>query len=99
MAYLMKCGHVASGHTYDKDGNSKPICAICAGVTSDAEIVERECKGTDGLEGRKAKCLYSSPKRGYTCKGIIPSEWELPFFEYCPDEEYDSYYCGCWGWD
>ena len=29
----------------------------------------------------------------------VPSSSDLWFFEHRPDEEYDLYYCGCWGWD
>lgn len=48
-------------------------------------------KGTEGLEGRKAKC----PE----CGKIESSHWGLPFFEYRPEEEFDQYYCGCRGWE
>ncbi len=87
MAYLMGCGHVANG----KDANGKPICVICAGIHSGADIIVKKCEGSDGLEGRTAKCGY--------CKNTTNSNWELPFFEYCPNEKYDEYYCGCYGWD
>lgn len=39
---------------------------------------------------RKARC---------ECGKIVSSKMTLPFFRHCPDKEYDSYYCGCWGWD
>ena len=84
---LMKCGHVANA----TDANGNPCCAICAGIDNRAFEIAREVKGTDGLEGRKAKCPY--------CGKTVDSKWELPFFEYCPDVDRDSYYCGCWGWD
>ena len=29
---------------------------------------------------------------------VTPSSWGLPFFRYRPGEEYDSHYCGCFGW-
>lgn len=99
MALLMKCGYVSNADRILEDGSKVPTCAICFGFHPDAEQVERECKGSDGLEGRKARCVYSSPKRGYTCNGEVNSQWELPFFEYRPDKAYDKYYCGCWGWD
>lgn len=88
MATLMKCGHVAQA----KDGKGNPCCAICAGINPDGMIVDRECSGTDGLEGRTARC-------GYGAHADVPSKWELPFFEYRPDKPFDSYYCGCKGWD
>lgn len=99
MALLMKCGHVANAEHVLKDGSRAPVCVICVGIHEGAEIVERKCKGTDGLEVRKARCVYSQPKRGYTCQGEVDSKWELPFFEHRPDQDHDKYYCGCWGWD
>ena len=95
MAYLMKCGHVANAHRVLDDGTKIPACVICSG-NPDSEIIDRECKGTDGLEGRKAIC---TGHKGDRRNSIIDSKWELPFFKYCPDKEYDEYYCGCWGWD
>ena len=86
--HLMKCGHVAQA----KDQHDHPCCAICAGITPAAFEVERELTHpTDGLEGRKAECPY--------CGRTTDSRWTLPFFEYRPDKETDSYYCGCFGWD
>ena len=31
--------------------------------------------------------------------GEQPSANPLPFFRPRPDAEFDSYYCGCYGWD
>ena len=87
--FLMKCGHLGTGRLHP---SGKPICAICAGRTADAETIERECHGTEGLEGRTARC-------GYHCGSEKPSAWELPFFKHHPDREHDEYYCGCMGWD
>lgn len=42
------------------------------------------------LTGRTAKCFY--------CGKEQPSG-NLPFFKYQPEQEFDSYYCGCEGWD
>lgn len=66
--------------------NRNPACAICGCID-----VVKECKDNEGLEGRKAKCGE--------CGSMVSSSWNLPFFEYKPDKEYDTYYCGCWGWD
>ena len=85
--YLMKCGHVAN--TYDPYGN--PVCVICAGMTNDADIIDKECHGNVGLEDRTAKC----PECGLKTE----SRWDLAFFKYCPDNEFDEYYDGCYGWD
>ena len=80
---MMKCGHAANA-----THNGKPVCAIYFGLTPDAEIVA----GTaPDLTGRKARCNY--------CGEIVDSKASLPFFEYRPEQEYDSFYCGCWGWD
>jgi len=43
------------------------------------------------LEGRIAKCQ--------DCGEREPSRPSLPFFWYRPDKDFDSYYCGCYGWD
>lgn len=84
--YLMKCGHRDTAFT--KSG--KPCCVICN--SPDALIVDREIiNDTDGLEGRQACCEW--------CGKRTTSRWSLPFFEYRPDKETDSYYCGCGGWD
>lgn len=43
------------------------------------------------LDGRMAKCS--------DCGKIEPSKPSMPFFSYREDKEYDSFYCGCFGWD
>lgn len=86
IAYLMKCGHVANATTKD----NKPACAICSEIR-----IEKECSGTIGLEERQAIC---TGHKGGNPKPF-PSRWEMPFFEYRPNEKYDAYYCGCFGWD
>ena len=91
--YLMKCGHISNGTTAD----GQPVCVICAGITPDALIVDHEVKGKIGLEGRKARCHESKNKRLEDTE--VDSSWDLPFFEYKPDEEFDEYYDGSWGWD
>ena len=64
----------------------KPACAIHSCTT-----IEFKCEGNKGLEGRKAKCSYGG--------SIVDSSWGLAFFQHKPNEEYDEYYCGCYGWD
>lgn len=86
--YLMKCGHVGNA----RDEHGSVCCAICAGIKPEAFQIDKHCSGNDGLEGRTATCLYN-------CGSKTQSKWELPFFKYQPDKEYDSYYCGCFGWD
>lgn len=112
---MMKCG--CAENARDMEGN--PVCCI-----HDCREVE-EVK--PDLTGRMARC----------CK-VVPSKWNLPFFEYrgpgsdigkrsckhcsyyerahteeirkrnkhvCSnfepkgEFEFDSYYCGCHGWD
>ena len=80
---LMKCGHTANAE-YD-DG--KPCCLICSPKREAYEVVDKK----PDLTGRKAKCT--------DCGEIVDSNWNLPFFEYCPDKEFDRFYSGCWGWD
>lgn len=87
MAYLMGCGHVALG----EDANGKPICPVCAGIRKEADVISKICKGSDGLEGRKARC--------FQCGHETNSKWELSFFSYNPNYANDTYYCGCRGFD
>ncbi len=65
------------------DKDNKPCCAIC----NCFEIAESK----PNIQGRKAKCRQ--------CGRITDSDYNLPFFEYRKNSEYDSYYCGCYGWD
>lgn len=86
MQYLMKCGHVSNA----KNEYGRYICGIC----DCAEIVS-ECSGTKGLEGRFALCCQHK----HMTNNPVASSWELPFFKYQPDRDFDAYYCGCYGWD
>lgn len=74
------------GHVDNATSDGKPACAICGCVE-----IERVVKGKEGLEGRLARCS--------DCGSKTESRWELPFFSHNPKSEYDSYYCGCYGWD
>lgn len=51
----------------------------------------KEAEEQPDLTGRKAKCSYGG--------AVVNSSFSLAFFKYKPDEEYDEYYCGCYGWD
>lgn len=84
MKYLMACGCVNIAVTSD----GKPACPIHDCLEIKREIVSP----TEGLEGRKARCSYH-------CGSESESKWTLPFFKYKPNEQYDEYYCGCFGWD
>lgn len=79
----MQCGHAANAVTED----GKPCCAICAGIDPGAERIADE----PDLAGRMARC--------YWCEAERPSSQSLAFFKYRPDQETDSFYCGCKGWD
>lgn len=43
------------------------------------------------LKNRKAKCSW--------CNNRKDSSFSLPFFNYQPEKDEDSFYCGCGGWD
>lgn len=90
MAHLMKCGHIANGYKKNEENKLEPYCIIC-----DCGEIEKEVHGTEGLENRQAICTQHKG----ASNNPVPSNWELPFFEYRPNEKYDKYYCGCWGWD
>lgn len=83
---LMKCGHVAQGRNWNND----PVCVICAGINDDFDQVET---APINLTGRMAHCAYT------TCKSMQESSLSLPFFTHHPDKQYDTYYCGCLGWN
>lgn len=89
---LMACGCRANGTEKD---TGRPACAIhhCF-----------ETAPAPDLTGRVARCQYYGGRitgsyRGGICSSEQPSSLELAFFAHKPNEERDSYYCGCCGWD
>lgn len=54
------------------------------------EIFEKRVEAT---EERMARCIYC----GKECKSAENAR--LAFFREQPEMDYDSYYCGCYGWD
>ena len=86
---MMTCGHEANGVRVVSDGEDIPACVIC----SCTEVAESE----PNLEGRMARCGGAQLRK--KCRGPIPSAKGLAFFGHRPDAEFDSYYCGCDGWD
>lgn len=80
---MMKCGHAANA-TSKRDGEvDLPCCAICVCFV----VAEKQ----PDLTGRQARC---------SCFRKEPSDpQKLAFFEHRPESEFDSYYCGCNGWD
>lgn len=85
---MMQCGHAANSE-FEINGVKHPCCVICFnGVGSPAAKIASE---QPDLTGRMARC-------GTTCKEV-PSSPNLAFFKHQPDRDFDSYYCGCRGWD
>lgn len=88
---MMKCGHAANAVKY---GTDIPVCCMCHGIKAGWDEVDNK---TPNLENRIARCsYYNSHRCGQT---ETPSSVDLPFFQHRPEMEYDSYYCGCWGFD
>ncbi len=80
MSVMMKCGHAANA----TDGSGNPQCAVCVGMTGDAEII---ASVSPDLTGRTAKC---------SCGNANPSSTKLPFFEYCgPGSRTATDICKC----
>ena len=75
------------GHTAQGTSSGKPVCVICIGITAGA----REVTEQPDLTGRRAQCPY--------CHTIRPSRLDLAFFELRANKEFDSFYCGCRGWE
>lgn len=75
------------GHAANAERDGQPVCAICIGIRDGAT---EEAKEPD-LAGRQSRC--------YSCKTVVKSSTDLPFFEHCPDKSFDNHYCGCRGWD
>jgi hypothetical protein len=85
---MMQCGHAANSE-YEIDGVKHPCCVICfQGVGSPAAKIARD---TPDLTGRRAMCK--------DCHRTTASSFALPFFHHDTTHNYDSYYCGCRGWD
>lgn len=102
MSLIMKCGHASNSWT-TIDGERKPACAICAGINEGAYEIDHD---PPVLKGREAICTHADERHLDQSHGkeravtkVVKSEVGLPFFKYLPDEPYDRYYCGCWGWD
>jgi hypothetical protein len=84
---MMKCGHAANAVVA---ADNAPFCVICGC----GDVDEKPAS----LAGRMAKCSYLTKRNGKPHDGAVRSV-DLPFFESKPDEPFDVYYCGCWGWD
>lgn len=82
---LMECGHVANAREVKPDGTSIAYCVICGCTKVSAKNIDRVS------ENKQAKCIY--------CGDLVVSDHQLAFFRSIPEQQYDSYYCGCRGWD
>lgn len=71
------------GHMGIANSDGKPYCPIC-----DCEHVKKD---KPDLHKRNAECVYCGKK--------VPSSQFLPMFESKPNQENDSFYCGCRGWN
>lgn len=80
---LMKCGCAANGQRQIGEGAMLPAC-LTHGITEPAPA-------SPNLADRQATCEYCTTKK--------PSSLALPFFSYRAGKVFDSYYCGCRGWD
>ena len=73
------------GHVANGWHGTEPVCAICFPDPKAglATVVD--------LTGRMAQCPY--------CHHQQESSLELAFFQHRPEQETDSFYCGCRGFD
>lgn len=95
-APMMKCGHAANSVAQ----SGEPVCAICVGIRpgwDEIDYVPESKPDGNPLDGREAICSYKYGKLGV--HGKVKSSSDLAFFQHLPDQEYDQYYCGCYGWD
>lgn len=97
MSTMMRCGH-ATHATVAQTG--APACVICAPNPDAYEVADPD-ETANALAGRQMRCSYASGKNGRVCAGRTPrpSDPNAAVFGHKPDEEFDSFYDGCWGWD
>lgn len=84
---MMGCGHTANAVVED---TKQPVCAICYGIKPEAVVVV----AAPDLTGRTMRCSCIM-----SCKVKRPSDPAAAFFEHRPTAAFDSFYCGCDGWD
>lgn len=92
---LMECGHSAQG----VDDNGNPVCVVCVGIDPGARMVHTD---PPDLSSRLMRCSYLRGQNGQPCDARTnprPSDTRAAFFAHKPDQEFDEFYCGCWGWD
>jgi len=110
---LMQCGHAANALWQSpKEFGNKDIwsCVICDGKESHVIAKQPDLEGRTArctyFGKKKPRRRYANDECNYGCRGklicqcgAIKSSFELPFFEYRPNEPQDEFYCGCFGWD
>ncbi len=111
MNILMKCGCTAQGTVTAMKGvkleTPIPGCLVhdCFEPATDAP----------DLTGRSARCAYygksvaffvdrmmsgcDACRKTKVCKCEQPSSLDLAFFKHEPTKPFDTYFCGCMGWD
>lgn len=81
-------------------------CCVTHGCMEVAEIIP-------DLSGRMARCTYFGSGHfrnhgqiygggecsGASCRCVVPSRLDLPFFVYQSGKTEDRFFCGCAGWD
>jgi len=113
--WVMACGCSTTAVRRLPDGSSYPVCFPHYGIDPGAEtLIEPDAQPSlEGRRARCAyfnaalgRCNDTRHNRFSEKSGKvgdylseIESSWTLPFFEHCPDQEFDKFFCGCWGWD
>lgn len=106
---ILKCGHAANAEKVLPDGTRIPSCVFCdcteEAIQPNLEGRMARCNHYDSPVSKRNNETYY-PKMMTTnalgqrcCGSIVPSDTNLPFFQYKPNEKYDSFYCGCQSWD
>lgn len=87
---IMKCGCAANAKCDKFQGvEYKPAKECCL-----HHMCFEEAEEQPNIEGRFARCSYYR-----TCKTQVASNFNLAFFSYRPEKEFDDFFCGCKGWD
>jgi hypothetical protein len=72
-----------------EDGDWRAVCNDCFTTFRVALCDYRKTHGQPNAYGQRLP--FAS--------GPVISSNSLPFFQPRPDEDFDTYYCGCRGWD
>lgn len=98
MGTLMKCG--CNTHAV-RAGTDEPVCVIHVTTGGPEDPATQVEDSPPDLSQRQMRCGYRHGKDGRVCAGRTPrpSDPRAAFFQRKPDEEFDQFYDGCWGWD